>query len=60
MVQFIPAFSYVLSSRAMTQVVSLLPLTTEARVRPCGICGPHSGTGTSVYPSYSAFLYQYN
>jgi hypothetical protein len=36
--------------RAMAQVVSHRPLSTEARVHarvnPCGICGGQSGTGT--------------
>jgi hypothetical protein len=30
----------------MAQVVSRRPLTAEARVNPCGICGGHCGTGT--------------
>jgi hypothetical protein len=31
--------------RAMAQAVSRWPLTAEARVNPCGICGGQSGTG---------------
>jgi hypothetical protein len=43
----------------MGQVVSLRPLTAEARVRaqinPCGICGRQSGTGIGFSPSSSVF-----
>jgi hypothetical protein len=51
------------AGRAMAQVVSRRPLTTEARVRvqvnPCGICGGQSGTGTGFSPSSSVFPCQY-
>jgi hypothetical protein len=40
----------------MAQPVSRLPLTTEVRVRPCGICGGQSGTGTGFSPSSSVPL----
>jgi hypothetical protein len=54
----IPVTNYA-AGRAMTQVVSHRPLTTEARVRawvnPCGICGGQSGTGTGFSPSSSVF-----
>jgi hypothetical protein len=36
------------TGRAMAQVVSRWPLTAEARVNPCGICGGQSGTGTEL------------
>jgi hypothetical protein len=43
---------------AMAQVVSRLPVTTEARVRvpvtTCGICSARSGTWTGFCPSSSA------
>jgi hypothetical protein len=39
--------------RAMAQVVSRRPVTTEAlvraRVNPCGICGGQSGTGKGFF-----------
>jgi hypothetical protein len=45
--------------RAMSQAVSRRLLTTEARVRsrvrPCGICGEQSSTGTGFSPSTSVF-----
>jgi hypothetical protein len=44
----------------MAQAVSRRPLTAEARVIPCGICGGKSGTGTVVSPSSSAFPCQYH
>jgi hypothetical protein len=37
----------------MAQVVSRRPLTAEARVSPCGICGGQSGTATGLSPSSS-------
>jgi hypothetical protein len=50
--------------RAMAQVVSRRPLTTEARVctqvNPYGICGGQSGTETGFSPSYSVFPCQYH
>jgi hypothetical protein len=39
----------------MAQVVSRWPLTTEARVNPCGICGGQNGTGTGYSPSFLLF-----
>jgi hypothetical protein len=46
------------------QVVICRLLTAESRlrapVRPCGICGGQSGTGTSSSPSPSAFPSQYH
>jgi hypothetical protein len=48
-----------LEGRAMAQVVSRRPLTTEARVNPCGIYGRQSGTGTGFSPSSSVFHCQY-
>jgi hypothetical protein len=48
----------------MAQVVSLRPLTAEARVRsrvsPCGICGGQSGTGTGFSPSTLVFPCQFH
>jgi hypothetical protein len=50
--------------RAMVQVVSLRPLTADARVRApvnaCGICGGQSDTGTGFSPSTSVFPCQYH
>jgi hypothetical protein len=37
----------------MAQAVSRRPLTAEARVGPCAICGGQSGTGTCFSPSTS-------
>jgi hypothetical protein len=52
---------YVICSvgRAMPQVISRRPLTAEARVNPCGICGGQSDTGTGFSPSSSVFPCQY-
>jgi hypothetical protein len=48
----------------MAQVFSRRPLTAEAqvraRVKPCGICGVQSGTGTGFSPSSSVFPCQYH
>jgi hypothetical protein len=56
-------YSGLLLGRAMAQVVSRWPLTTEARVRarvnPYGICGGQNGTGTGFSPSSSVFPCQY-
>jgi hypothetical protein len=44
-----------LGGRAMAQVVSRQPLTTEAWVHPCGICGGQSGTGTGFSSEFFGF-----
>jgi hypothetical protein len=44
----------------MAQVVNRRPLTAEARVNPCGICGGQSGTGTGFSPSSLVFSCQYH
>jgi hypothetical protein len=44
----------------MAQTVSRRPLTAEARVSPCGICGGQSGTGTGFPPSTSVFPCQFH
>jgi hypothetical protein len=44
----------------MAQVVSHRPLTAEARVTSCGICGAQRGTGTDFSPSSSVFPCQYH
>jgi hypothetical protein len=44
----------------MAQAVSRRPLTAEARVRPCGIYGGQSGTGTGFSQSTSDFPCQFN
>jgi hypothetical protein len=41
------------SGRAMAQAVSHQPLTAEARVNPCEICGGQSCIGTSFSLSSS-------
>jgi hypothetical protein len=45
---------------AMAQAVSRRPLTAEARVSPCGICGGQNGTGTGLSPSTSVFPCQFH
>jgi hypothetical protein len=45
--------------RTMAQAVSRWPLTAEARVDPCGICGGQSGTG-QVFSEYFGFPCKYN
>jgi hypothetical protein len=42
----------------MAQAVSSWPLTAEARVNPCGICGVQSGTG-QVFSEYFGFPCKY-
>jgi hypothetical protein len=44
----------------MAQAVRCRPLTAEARVSPCGICGGQSGTGTGFSPSASIFPCQFH
>jgi hypothetical protein len=44
----------------MAQVVSRRPLTAEARVNPCRICGGQSGTVTGFSLSSSVFPCQYH
>jgi hypothetical protein len=51
-------FSTETVGRAMAQAVSRWPLTTEARVNPCGICGGQSGTG-QVLSEYFGFPCKY-
>jgi hypothetical protein len=53
-------FNFFYYGRAMAQAVSRRPLTAEARVRPCGICGGQSGTGTGISPSTSVFPCQFH
>jgi hypothetical protein len=43
----------------MAQAVSRRPPTVEARVRPCGIFGEQSGTGTDFSSSTSVFPYKF-
>jgi hypothetical protein len=49
------AYIMVQFGRAVAQAVSRRPLTAEARVRPCGICGGQSGTRTGFSPTSSVF-----
>jgi hypothetical protein len=49
------AYIMVQFGRTVAQAVSRRPLTAEARVRPCGICGGQSGTRTGFSPTYSVF-----
>lgn len=42
------------------QAVRRRPLTGEAQVTPCGICGEHKVTGTGLSPSTPVFLRPYN
>jgi hypothetical protein len=55
---------HVYGDRAMAQVFSRRPITTEARVRarvnPCGIYDRRSGTGTGFSPSSSVLPCQYH
>jgi hypothetical protein len=44
---------------AMAQAVSHWPLTAEARVNPCVICGGQSGTG-QVFSKYFSFPRKYH
>jgi hypothetical protein len=44
----------------MAQAVSRRPLTAEARVSPCGICGGQSDTGTGLSPNSLAFPCRYH
>jgi hypothetical protein len=44
----------------MAQAVSRRPLTVEARVSPCGICGGQSGTGSVFSPRTSVFPCQFH
>jgi hypothetical protein len=39
----------------MAQAVSRQPLTAEARVGPCEICGGQSGAGARFSPNCSVF-----
>jgi hypothetical protein len=39
----------------VAQAVSRRPLTAEARVSQCGICGGQTGTGTGFSPSSLVF-----
>jgi hypothetical protein len=53
-----------LPGRAMVQVVSRRPLTSETRVRarvnPLGICGGQRGTGTGFFSVFFSFLLSYH
>jgi hypothetical protein len=46
--------------KAMAQAVSRQPLTTEAQVNPCGICGVQSGSGTGFSLEFFCFPCQYH
>jgi hypothetical protein len=45
--------STIMFSHAVTKAFSCQPFTTESKVRPCGICGGQSGTGTGFSHSSS-------
>jgi hypothetical protein len=50
----------ILFGLAMAQAVSFRPLTAEARLSPCGICGGKSFTVTGFSSSSSVFSCQYH
>jgi hypothetical protein len=53
-------FHDILNGHAMAYAVGHRPLTAEARVSPCGICGGLSGTGTGFSLSSLVFPCQYH